>query len=213
MSVIRKKIKKLIPANLQFRLVNLKHTFTKFKQIHYSQNGEDIILNAIFPNDYKGFYVDVGAHHPYRISNTYLLFTRGWHGVNIDANPETINMFKRARPHDTNLNIGVSGNSDYLNYHSFSDPAVNTFSAIEAEKWKNKKWIKYLGAKEVRTDTLANILSKNLPENQIIDVLSIDVEGLDFDVLKSNDWKLYQPRVIIVESHDFKILKKEDNGI
>jgi hypothetical protein len=87
--------------------VSLKHTFTKFKQTHYSQNGEDIILQSLFPREHTGFYVDVGAHHPYRISNTYLLHQQGWSGINIDPNPETIAFFNRARPKDININIGV----------------------------------------------------------------------------------------------------------
>ena len=105
--MLKRVIKKIIPPRLQFRLVSLKHTFTKFRQIHYSQNGEDIILKSLFPADYKGFYIDVGAHHPYRISNTYLLHQQGWSGINIDPNPETIAFFNRARPNDININIGV----------------------------------------------------------------------------------------------------------
>lgn len=41
-----------------------------------------------------------------------------------------------------------------------------------------------------------------LPEGQPIDFLSIDVEGLDMKVLRSNDWQIYQPRVVLVEILD-----------
>ena len=44
----------------------------------YSQNGEDLILNRLFENKEKGFFIDVGAHHPIRFSNTYLFYKKGW---------------------------------------------------------------------------------------------------------------------------------------
>jgi FkbM family methyltransferase len=211
--LFRTKIKQLLPANMHFRLVSFKHTFTKFKQIHYSQNGEDLVLDSMFPKDYMGFYVDVGAHHPYRISNTYLLHQRKWSGINIDPNPETIDLFKKARPKDININIGIGLQEETLNYHMFSDPAVNTFSTQEAKRWKNKNWIQYLGQTEVPVTTLKSILDKELPKNKQIDVLTIDVEGLDFEVLKSNDWNTYKPKVIVIESLDFKLEEKDKNEI
>lgn len=203
----------MIPPKYQFRIVDLKHRFTKFRETHYSQNGEDIILNNIFNLKSNGFYVDVGAHHPYRISNTYLLHKRGWRGINIDANPETISIFKHARPNDINVNIGVSNSGDSLTYYQFSDPAVNTFSENDAKKWQLKKWITFLGTSEVKTDTLSNILSTHLPSDQSIDLLSVDVEGLDLEVLQSNDWGRFKPEVIIVEDHTFTLNKSSENAI
>lgn len=210
---IRNFAKNIIPPEWQFRIVSAKHALTKFKQTYYSQNGEDIVLGNIFAEKNNGFYVDVGAHHPYRISNTYLLHKRGWSGVNIDANPETISMFKRARPNDINLNVGVGRTSATLPYHRFSDPAVNTFSAVEAEKWKNKKWIEYLGATTVPIKPLAIILDEVLPPNTIIDVCSIDVEGFDLQVLESNDWNRFRPRVIVVEDHSFTLADKDTSPV
>ena len=198
-------LKKIIPAKYQFWLVSYKHTFTRFRRTFYSQNGEDVILPSAFPKNYKGFYVDVGAHHPYRISNTYLLYKRGWSGINIDANPDTIKLFQKARPDDINLCVGVSGKLDTLNYHRFSDPAVNTFSSEEAEHWKQKKWLTYLGNIPVETKPLVNIFRENIKAGQHIDVLSVDVEGLDLEVLESNDWNQYQPQVVVVEAHDFTL--------
>lgn len=211
MSSLRQKIKGLIPSKLQFRFVSTKHTFTKFKQIHYSQNGEDILLESLFPYDYKGFYVDVGAHHPYRISNTYLLFKKGWGGINIDANPESIKLFNRARPKDINILAGVSDKKESLSYHMFSDPAVNTFSKEEAGRWKNKNWIKYLGTKIIPTHTLRDILKDCLKEKQKIDILSVDVEGFDLKVLQSNDWNKFRPKVVIAEAHNFALDRIEDD--
>lgn len=213
MSNLLKKIKRFIPGKLHFKLVNLKHSFSKFRQTHYSQNGEDVILASIFAKDYKGFYVDVGAHHPYRISNTALLHEQGWTGINIDANPDTIELFKKIRPNDINLLAGVSNTAQELTYHKFSDPAVNTFSAEEAERWKYKKWLKYLGTTKISTSKLSSILSENIPAAQKIDVLNVDVEGLDLEVLQSNDWNLYSPKIVVVEVHTFDLESPENSPV
>jgi len=208
-----RRVKALIPPALHFKLVNLKHRFCKFKVVHYSQNGEDIVLNNMFANKSTGFYVDIGAHHPYRISNTYLLYKRGWRGMNIDANPETIAMFKRARSQDTNINVGVGLEVATLPYHQFSDPAVNTFSDTDAEVWKKKRFLTYLGTTPVTIKPLAAILSESLPPNTTIDVMSVDVEGFDLQVLESNDWNKFRPTVLIVEDHTFTFATKDTNPI
>lgn len=73
----------------------------------YSQEGEDMVLRKIFKNQKKGFYVDIGAHHPKRFSNTHLLYKKGWKGINIDVTPGSIKLFNQLRPRDTNLELGV----------------------------------------------------------------------------------------------------------
>ena len=64
-------------ANPGFRTTNPRYSF--------SQEGEDLLIDRMFDGQSVGFYVDVGAHHPTRFSNTYLLYLRGWRGINIDA--------------------------------------------------------------------------------------------------------------------------------
>jgi hypothetical protein len=61
----------------------------------YSQEGEDLIASRLFPNQSTGFYVDIGAHHPTRFSNTYLLYTKGWRGINIDPLPGSKELFDK----------------------------------------------------------------------------------------------------------------------
>ena len=63
----------------------------------WSQEGEDMILLRFFEYRRDGFYVDVGAHHPRRFSNTCALYRRGWHGINIDATPGAMQAFRRER--------------------------------------------------------------------------------------------------------------------
>ena len=69
----------------------------QWKRHSYSQEGEDLVLRKIFKKQDKGFYVDVGAHHPKRFSNTFLLYKKGWNGINIDATPGSMKLFNKFR--------------------------------------------------------------------------------------------------------------------
>ena len=165
----------------------------------YSQEGEDIILSEFFPNKTDGFYVDVGAHHPMRFSNTHMFYKKGWRGINIDAMPGSMKAFERKRPRDINLEIGVSGKEGEMTFYMFDDPALNGFSMeISKDRDKNSNF-EIIEERKIKTYPLSKILDKYLPKDQKIDFMSIDVEGLDMMVLESNDWKRYSPRYLLVE--------------
>ena len=165
----------------------------------YSQEGEDMILKRIFENQTTGFYVDVGAHHPKRFSNTYYFYKKGWRGINIDAMPGSMKPFKKLRKRDINIETAVSEEQKELIYYIFNDQALNGFSKKLSENHNTGKY--YIVSKiNLKTSTLEEILSKYLPEKQQIDFLSVDVESLDFQVLKSNNWEQYRPKVVLVEA-------------
>ncbi|MFA6414383.1 MAG: FkbM family methyltransferase [Candidatus Paceibacterota bacterium] len=187
-------LKSIFPASWHYALSNVKRKLFGYTQ--YAQFGEDTVLLEIFKDMPKGRYVDVGAHHPYRYSNTYLLYKRGWQGVNIDPNPHTTRLFNKARPDDTNICSGV-GRAGTLAYHQFSDPAVNTFSREEAEKWMQKSFLKFLGTTEVEVRPLSQLIEGP------VDLLTIDAEGMDLEVLQSYDWGHY-PKAIVVEGEGSK---------
>ncbi len=203
MKVIKKILSRITPTKVKtFLGVEILKAFKeeqKFALLSYSQEGEDLILQRIFGNKKIGFYVDVGAHHPKRLSNTYLFYKKGWRGVNIDAMPGSMIAFKAERPEDTNLEMGVSLTRGELPYYMFNEPALNTFSPIEAKKKDGLGNYKIVATKTIATYPLKDIFDKHLDKNQSIDFMSIDVEGLDLDVLKSNDWEAYRPRFILVE--------------
>lgn len=165
----------------------------------YGQDGEDLILDRMIEGQGRGFYVDVGAHHPVRFSNTYLFYRRGWRGINIDAMPGSMQKFDKLRPRDINIECGVAGSRGKLVYHRFNEPALNTFDAAEATH-KNKPPYRLIDTVEVPVERLDELLGKYLPSGQQIDFFSVDVEGKDEEVLRSNDWRLYRPRVILTET-------------
>ena len=165
----------------------------------YSQEGEDMVLQRIFENKQNGFYIDVGAHHPKRFSNTYCFYQKGWKGINIDPMPESMKLFKKLRPRDLNLEFGIAEKEGILKYYIFNEPALNSFSkslSSERNKTQNSYYIKKVINIEVKP--LYKVLDTFL-NNQKIDFLNIDVEGLDLQVLKSNDWSKYRPKIILVE--------------
>ena len=184
-----------------------------YNTISYSQEGEDLILKRIFEYKTKGFYIDVGAHHPKRFSNTYLFYKTGWRGINIDATPGSMNEFKTLRPRDVNLELGVSDKRGELIYYEFDEPALNTFSRIEAIRKNERTSYKIINELKLKTFPLSEILTNYLEPDQNIDFLNIDVEGFDFKVLRSLDFEINRPEVILIESLETSLDQVFDNEI
>ncbi|NML38529.1 FkbM family methyltransferase [Chitinophaga sp. G-6-1-13] len=178
----------------------------------YSSEGEDLILRRIFGKKHKGVYVDVGAHHPFRFSNTYLFYRKNWRGINIDPQPGMQALFNKYRPGDTNLEMGVSGVPQELTYAIFNEPALNTFSAERVLEYTQKPDYQVIDRKTVKTAPLADILDRYLSAGTPIDFITIDVEGMDLEVLRSNNWDKYRPSYVLVESQPYDI-EKEDSEV
>jgi FkbM family methyltransferase len=168
-------------------------------QLCYGQDGEDLIADRLLGRRQTGFYVDVGAHHPVRFSNTYLFYRRGWRGINIDAEPGSMQMFERYRPRDLNIECGVGSHAGKLPYFRFNETALNTVSEAEAAL-KDRPPYKLVARIEIVVRRLDEILDEFLPAGQNIDFMSIDVEGTDAAVLSSNDWARFRPELVLVET-------------
>lgn len=169
-----------------------------YRRPSYSQEGEDRVLDRYFGKRGPGFYVDVGAHHPHRYSNTYIFYKRGWRGINIDAMPGSMRPFNRMRKRDINLEMGVGLTAITADFYVFNEPALNTFDENTANRYKNSGW-DVREVVNVRIEPLRDILKMYLPTNTEIDFLTIDVEGNDLQVLQSNDWAQFRPRLVLVE--------------
>lgn len=179
-----------------------------YHSLSFSQEGEDLIVKELFHGKTQGFYVDVGAHHPQRFSNTYYFYLKGWKGINIDAMPDSMKIFELLRPNDINLEFPVSDKSETLTYYEFNESAINSFSLPLSQKRDlESKSYKIVSETRMQTQTLAKVLDTYLPFNQVIDFLSIDVEGLDYQVLISNDWEKYRPKIVLVEDLNLRFLE------
>lgn len=169
----------------------------------YAQNGEDIILNYFLSGQEKGFYVDVGANHPKRFSNTFIFYKRGWRGINIEPDPKCFRRFLRTRGRDINLNIGIGEKNGVLDLYVFKADTLSTFSKENAEMYQRMGY----GAPEIKKIELASlssVLEKYLSNDGGIDFLSIDAEGFDEIVLNSNNWDKFRPKFIVLETLEFK---------
>jgi len=187
--------------------------FDRFSHRSYSQEGEDMILRRFFGAQDTGFYVDVGAHHPMRFSNTHHFYKQGWRGVNIEPNPEAIRAFQILRRRDINLQIGVSETAGVLTYFCFDDPALNTFDSrlahdrLAASPYRVEKTI------VIAVERLDAILSRHVPAGSRIDFMSVDVEGFDLPVLRSNDWTRFRPRCVLAESLGMSLDEAPDSAV
>jgi hypothetical protein len=172
----------------------------------FSQNGEDLVIERLMENHPVGRYIDIGAHHPFRFSNTALLNLKGWMGTNIDPNPTSISHFNLVRPHDNNICAGLGSGNLMSNYYKFSESALNTFS---------EDMVKKLSAQ--------NIYPCEITQTQIINAkqfleqtfspdtffLSIDAEGMDIEILKDLDFKNFYPCWIVMENQSLSMREFE----
>ena len=212
--MLKKLVKSILPKSAIDKLIDVKNDyFDGYVLKSYSQEGEDMILRRLFEKQTIGFYVDVGAHHPKRFSNTYFFYKKGWSGINIDAMPESMKPFNKIRPRDINIEKPVSDRKQVLTYYAFNEPALNGFSKELSEQRDGQGNYFIQFTKDIETATLEQILDENLPKNQEINFLSIDVEGLDFMVLKSNNFEKYKPKVILIEILGSSLADIDNNEI
>jgi FkbM family methyltransferase len=135
-----------------------------------------------------------------RFSNTHLFYRHGWRGINIEPNPEATRAFRLFRPRDITLQIGVSESAGALTYFCFDDPALNTFDAQLADARQTSSRYRVEKTMVIAVERLDAILSRHLPAGLPIDFMSIDVEGFDLPVLRSNDWTRFRPRCVLAEA-------------
>lgn len=207
--------------------MNIKSTLGKIVDIihgpgvrSYSQEGEDLILRRYFEGKRKGFYIDIGAYHPTQISNTYYFYRKGWNGINIDANPDSIDIFNRKRTRDINLLRAVGKDGEELSFYRFQNnvSAINTFEKSMADQMMQEGYsIKDIIP--VTTQGLSGILMKHLDPKKKIDFMSVDVEGHELSLLTSNNWNTFRPEVLLVEilgpdlTHSLSLAELQENPV
>ena len=172
--------------------------FGKYFNISFSRSGDDIQLMKLINNSSPGVYVDIGSWHPIKASNTYYFYLRNWKGICIDPNPELASSFNKTRPKDIFINAGIGKSNAKLDYFMFEESSMNTFSKEFIQR--NNLQSKIIKEIQVPIFSLKDVLDNIIKENDRIDFFDIDVEGLDLEVLKTNDWEKYRPKVIIIES-------------
>ncbi len=166
-------------------------------RVSYAQNFEDIYLDWLLGGKKDGFYVDVGASHPVVDSVTKYFYDRGWSGLNLEPIKHHYEALQKQRPRDITVNVGVANEKSTLTFREYpGGDGLSTFSkSMQQEYVGERKHKEY----KVSVRPLADILEEyNIGE---IDFLKVDVEGFEYDVLNSNDWKRFKPKVVIIEAN------------
>jgi FkbM family methyltransferase len=206
-----------LPANFAARII----LFSFVKRLlripaipSFSQCGEDILIRWATAGQLglsdPGNYVDVGCNLPLTDSNTLDLYLRGWRGINIDANREMIHEFRRVRRQDVSVCAAVSDCEREVTFHKSRTHLVSTIDEKTLTEWKKNWEFRDEDEEKVRTKTLTSILDEHWRYGNTIDVLTIDVEGQDFQVLKGLDFEKYRPKLIVIETYEFDRIRETD---
>lgn len=188
---------------VHYRVVN------RYLRGSYAQKGEDLLIDRFFHFKKDGFYVDIGASHPQDASNTKIFYDKGWRGINVEPNPGRIALFARERPRDINLNIGVGSTAQRAAFYQFEPATFSTFSRAEATMLEETGF-HLKRTVEVPVKRLEDILDAYSVST--IDFMSVDTEGLEMEVLDSNNWRKYRPTLLCIETIDFMKLLRHGTG-
>jgi len=168
--------------------------------MYYSQCQEDIFLNqTIFKNKQNGVYIELGALDGVLYSNTkFFEDSLNWKGILIEPHPEKFKLLQTNRPNNFLFNNLISCHEEPLEFRYFVDchAAVsgveNTLSQHHFDTYfeSNNEWNKSLPQNKIvmKPRTLTEIVKETNIEH--IDLLSLDVEGHEYEVLKSWDFSI-----------------------
>jgi FkbM family methyltransferase len=178
------------------------HSQRTAPMISYAQNFEDVILARVFRDRATGFYVDVGAMHPVLHSVTKHFYDSGWHGINIEPNPEFYERLVAERLRDQTLPYCIAETAGVRTFHVFANEGVSTLDPHIAEHFAARQFPRQDIQLEARP--LREVLEA-APDD--IDFLKIDVEGAELEVVRSNDWTRHRPTIVLVEAIDPRTLQ------
>ncbi|HSB92121.1 MAG TPA: FkbM family methyltransferase [Flavitalea sp.] len=177
----------------------------------YSQAGEDQLIRYLFQS--LGIedptYLDIGANHPYICSNTFLFYSRGSKGVCIEPDEDCFTLLKKCRRRDILLQAAISSTPGTAELYVFPDPYTgwNTLSKTEAESRQQQTGIQIRKVTPIPVLHINDVMSKYF--NPHPNLLSLDVEGLDLEILESIDFDKHCPEVICVETITFSMNQEE----
>lgn len=164
----------------------------------YSQNFEDVYINRLFCDKEKGFYIDVGAHHPEFDSVTKSFYDRGWNGINIEPSKRTFQELYESRKRDINLNIAISNHNGFSEFYDVHETGLSTLDSNLYEEYVDEGEFE-LSKYFVEVRTLSSVIKEHA-KGKKIDFLKIDVENSEKFVLEGANLSYFKPTLIIIES-------------
>jgi len=178
------------------------------KRKTYAMEGEDLEIVKYLKNIKNGFYVDAGGYHPLDRNNTYLLYKKNWRGINIDLSEFSIDLFNFIRPDDVNINVAVANNDNYVTF--YYQKKLSQLTTIK-RNIADQRMQGSIKEQQIKSNKLSTIINNTKYKNRKIDFLNVDIEGADFDALKSLDFDIYRPKLVCVEIYDENIEKSDIN--
>jgi FkbM family methyltransferase len=168
------------------------------RMVSYAQNFEDVVLDRMFPDDYRGFYIDVGAYDPVSTSVTKHFYDRGWRGINVEPSVAGHRRLVEQRPRDVNLNVALSSAPGSMTFFEAAEESrgLSTLSGERAQQ--SREAGHNLTERTIEVTTLAEVCAEHVTGE--IDFVSIDVEGHELEVIQGADWDRWRPRVVVVEA-------------
>ncbi len=156
---------------------------------------------ALFPADFKGVCIDVGAYHPTWLSNSYELEQNGWDVYCIEPNPYCIPDLLQERENVIQCAVG-NVNFDWVDFyiyragHGPNDMAGHTglIEKDQVDKAGNAEVVR------VNVRMLDYLIAIHALPVDRIDFLTIDTEGTEMDVLRGFDIRAWAPKVIVIEN-------------
>jgi len=192
----------LLPFSRWILSESARKLLNPFATTSYAQFAEDLLIEHLL-GPRTGFYVDVGCHHPVRLSNTYRLYLQGWHGLAIDANAAFGPLFAQLRPKDTFIHAAVSSTEQDAEFTAYADSALSSLSGMPL--FDSPKQYAVTRIEKMRTQQLDTILRSQAVARKF-DLLSIDIETHDEEVLASLDLNEFRPELIVIEAHGADLL-------
>ncbi len=174
---------------------------------HFGQWAEDVLVRKLFPkNKNTGTYLDLGAYHPFKHSNTAYFWIKGWCGFNIDANPNSIKLLNKFRPDDKNIWTAIIPQSDYssgirnvqlmLPSTKDSTSGISASGTVHASTSSERSFSESLNAPAISVNALLDQYSIG-----DIDYLNVDIEGYDLTIIREFDFLIRRPSVISIEDY------------
>ena len=169
----------------------------------FSQYGEDKFFKQFFSKQQSGRYLDIGASHPYRISNTFLLYKSGWSGITVEPIAYLANLHRQWRPKDKIMEAAIGTSSGSLTFFEMLPSVLSTLDEDTANNYINDGLAQLFKSYKIPVVGIANLLEQAFDDGDV-DLLSMDVEGLDAQLLSVIDLEKYRPTLICIEANDAK---------
>ncbi len=163
----------------------------------YSQNNEETFILNHF-KDSKGTFLDLGAYDGIDLSNTRALVELGWKGICVEPNPDifqrlcdNLNEYPNVYPYQ--LAIGTDNKKVVM---QMNDTYYSTIKQSEVDRWKGNFKFK---AQQVQMVDFISFMKYS--KYKTFDFISIDCEGVDYEILEQINLDEVKCKMVCVETN------------